>query len=108
MSYKIIPTPNFERELKKLVKKYPSLRADISSLNELLEQTPIQGAEIFKNCYKIRFAIKSKGRGKSGGGWLVTFVKIQNERVYLLSIYDKSEKDTVSDQDIKYLLRDLQ
>lgn len=108
MNYNIFPTPNFEKELKRLVKKYPSLKSDLAVLLKSLQETPIQGAEIFKNCYKIRFAIKSKGKGKSGGGRLITFIKIQNECIYLVSVYDKSEKETVSDQVLRYLLSDLQ
>ena|SRR5579875_735598 len=108
MSYSFIPTPHFEKELKRLAKKYPSLKQDIENLLKSLQEAPTQGAEIFKNCYKVRFAIKSKGKGKSGGGRLITFIKIQNDRIYLLSVYDKSERETVSDQDLKYLLRDLQ
>ncbi len=108
MSYNIIPTPNFEKELKRLVKRHRSLKVDLNTLLESLKEAPIQGVEIIKNCYKIRFAIKSKGKGKSGGGRLVTFIKIQNERIYLLSIYDKSDQETISDQDLKYLLNELQ
>ncbi len=67
MSYSIVLTPNFEKELKSLAKKYPSLKSDLIALSQSLLAMPIQGAEIFKNCYKIRFSIKSKGRGKSGG-----------------------------------------
>jgi mRNA-degrading endonuclease RelE of RelBE toxin-antitoxin system len=107
MSFSIIPTPNFERELKKIAKKYPSLKADLLQLQRSLLENPIQGNEIFKNCYKVRFAIKSKGRGKSGGGRLITYVKIQGEKIYLLSIYDKSEKATIADEMIQYLLRDI-
>lgn len=107
MSFSIIATPNFERELKKIDKKYPSLKSDLLQLQRSLLENPMQGDEVFKNCYKVRFAIKSKGRGKSGGGRLITYVKVQRESIYLLSIYDKSEKDTISDEMIRYLLRDI-
>ena len=107
MSYKIIATPHFQRELKRLAKKYPSIAADISDLVKSLHQRPIQGDEVFKNCYKIRFTIKSKGRGKSGGGRVVTFVKFVNNELYLLTIFDKSEKENVTDAFIRELLKDL-
>ena len=107
MSYSIIPTPNFETELKRLSKKYPSLKSEITALGASLKELPFQGVLIFKNCYKIRVSVKSKGQGKSGGARLITYVKVQNERVYLLSIYDKSEKTTVSDKNLQHLLRDL-
>jgi len=76
-------------------------------LAEDLLADPIQGDEIFKNCYKIRFAIKSKGRGKRGGGRLITCVKIEKKKIFFLSVYDKSEQESISDIDLKFLLRDL-
>ncbi|MDQ1086942.1 type II toxin-antitoxin system RelE/ParE family toxin [Siphonobacter sp. SORGH_AS_1065] len=107
MSYKIILTPTFEKEFKRLLKKYPSIKLDIFELGKSLQDNPIQGSEVFKNCYKIRLAIKSKGKGKSGGGRVITFVKITEESVYLLSIYDKSDKETVTDTYLKQLLLDI-
>ena len=108
MSYNIIPTPNFQKEFKKLNKKYPSIKSDLIALSESLLLNPKQGSEVFKNCYKIRFAIKSKGTGgKRGGARLISYVQIANEKIYLLSIYDKSEKESVSDADIRHLLSDL-
>jgi mRNA-degrading endonuclease RelE of RelBE toxin-antitoxin system len=108
MSYKIILTPNFQREFKKLNKKYPSLKDDLIELSDSLLKKPIQGDVVFKNCYKVRFAIKSKSKGKSGGARLINYVRIENEKIYFLSVYDKSERDTVSDEYIKFLLKDLQ
>lgn len=107
MSYSIIVTPNFAKELKSLAKRHTSIKADLIILSQLLIEMPTQGVEIFKNCYKIRFAIKSKGKGKSGGGRLITFIKIQNESIYLLSVYDKSDRESISDHTLKYLLNDL-
>jgi len=107
MSYKIILTPNFEKEFKKLLKKYPSIKEDLRALGQSLQANPTQGSEVFKNCYKVRLAIKSKGKGKSGGGRLITYVRITSESVYLLSIYDKSDRETVTDAYIKHLLKDL-
>jgi mRNA-degrading endonuclease RelE of RelBE toxin-antitoxin system len=107
MNYKIILTPNFQKEFKRLNKKYPSLKTDLIELTNSLLIQPVQGDEVFKNCYKIRFAIKSKGKGKSGGGRLINYVKLTSEKIYFLSVYDKSDKETVSDQDIKRLLKDL-
>ena len=67
MSFNIIPTPPFEKELKQLVKKYPSIKSDIISLVKELQKEPRIGTPLGSNCYKIRMAITSKGKGKSGG-----------------------------------------
>lgn len=107
MSFELVPTSNFLKELKRLKKKYPSLVNDLQILEDQLRENPTTGVEVYKNCYKIRFAIKSKAKGKSGGGRLITWVKVEKERIYLLSIYDKSDKETVTDQYIKALLKSL-
>ncbi|SDD38439.1 mRNA-degrading endonuclease RelE, toxin component of the RelBE toxin-antitoxin system [Algoriphagus faecimaris] len=104
MSYKVIPTSQFEKDLKKLFKKYPSVKSDISALVEQLQDNPKLGTPLLKNCYKIRMAIKSKGKGKSGGSRVITHVRVIREEVHLLSIYDKSEQSNISDSAINNLL----
>ena len=104
---KIITTSNFRKEAKKLIKKYHSLRNELAELSELLEEKPKSGTFLGSSCYKIRLAIKSKGKGKSGGARIITNYKIKNDTVYLLSIYDKSEFDTITDNDLKRLIKKL-
>ncbi|WP_435353296.1 type II toxin-antitoxin system RelE/ParE family toxin [Emticicia sp. SJ17W-69] len=71
-----------------------------------LQQNPFQGDALGKNCYKVRMAITSKGTGKSYGARLITCVKIINDTIYLLSIYDKSNKKDISDQELDFLLKE--
>lgn len=104
MSYKIQLTRNFEREFKKLYKKYPSLKDDIASLAKVLHSEPTSGIPLGHNCYKIRMAITSKGKGKSGGSRIITHVHFTGVTIYLLSIYDKSEQDNISDKQLLALL----
>jgi hypothetical protein len=52
-------------------------------------------------------AIASKGKGKSGGARVITNYIITEETVYLLSIYDKSEKDSLSDTELLELLKQV-
>jgi len=105
MSYNIIATPEFLKEAKKLGKKYRSLKEDLAVLIEELQQNPTLGVALADNCYKIRLAIKSKGKGKSGGARVITHLFIENETVHLLSLYDKSEQNSISDKEIKDLLK---
>lgn len=105
MSYNILTIPPFDRQLKKLSKKYPSLKKDISDFLDDLEQNPTQGTDLGKNCYKIRLKISSKNKGKSGGGRIITNVLVSEETVYLLAIYDKSDKETLTDKELKELLQ---
>ena len=100
----IVVALTFERDLKRLVKKYPSLRAEFPVLVENLMEDPQQGIPLGKDCFKIRLRIASKGRGKSGGGRVITCLKILDDTLYLLTIYDKSEQESIDDQKLDALL----
>jgi mRNA-degrading endonuclease RelE of RelBE toxin-antitoxin system len=52
-------------------------------------------------------AIASKGKGKSGGARVITYIYIQEKTVYLLSIYDKSDHTSISDAVIRDLIKSL-
>ena len=98
-------TIEFEKSLKRLSKKYKSLKDDyIQFLNEL-EKNPFKGDEIIENCRKARIPIKSKGKGKSGGGRVIFYYEIVNDKIILLYIYDKNELENVKDDFIRYLLQ---
>jgi len=105
MGYNLIVTPAFERDAKPLIKKYKSLKNDLADLFESLENEPMQGKPLGKDCYKIRLIIISKGKGKSGGARVITCVKITSDKVFLLTIYDKSEKVDISDKELNELLK---
>ena len=94
--------------MKRLSKKFPSLKAEYSTLIEELEENPEKGIPICNNCFKIRLAIASKGRGKSGGARVITHFYIENETVFLLAIYDKSEQADISDKELKELLLEIE
>ncbi|MFT4203108.1 MAG: type II toxin-antitoxin system RelE/ParE family toxin [Chitinophagaceae bacterium] len=98
---------NFKKEFKRLLKKYPSLKKEGEALTSELKNNPQIGTKLGNNCYKIRLSIASKGRGKSGGARIITYVKIEKHTVFILSIYDKAERDSISDTEIKNLLKSL-
>ena len=75
MIVNVIATPNFQREAKKLIKKYRSLKSELEQLISELEAEPRTGTLITENVYKIRIAVKSKGKGKSGGMRIITYVE---------------------------------
>ena len=104
MNYNVIATVRFEKEMKRLTKKFPSLKAEYATLIEDLEQNPEKGTPLGNNCFKIRLAIASKSRGKSGGARVITNFYVENDTVYLLSIYDKNEKENITDKELKKLL----
>lgn len=108
MSFKVKTIPKFDSELKRLSKKYPSLKSEFHDLINSLKERPNQGIYLGHNCYKIRLSIASKKKGKSGGGRVITCLQIFEQTVYLLTIFDKSEHENIPDKDLKDLLKWLE
>lgn len=113
MSAKVIVTTEFIRSAKKLMKKYRSLKKELGDLSKSLEADPFQGDRISEEIYKVRIAIRSKGRGKSGGARVITYVdvEVKNEEekttVYLLKIYDKSEFSNISTEHLVQIVNNI-
>lgn len=104
----IIAEANFRRELKRLAKKYPSIPGDYNLLLHSLQDNPHLGTPLGDNCYKVRLLIRSKNTGKSGGARVITYLKIERESIHLLSIYDKSETESLPDAFIKQLVKKVE
>ncbi len=118
MNCKIILVDDFKRDAKKLLKKFVSLKDELLALQTELLENPRIGTLIHENIYKIRLAVKSKGKGKSGGLRVISYVievemqVEENEReqeisVFLLSIYDKSEMENISNKALQSLIDDV-
>jgi len=107
MSYKVETTAHFDKEAKRLSKKYKSLKTDLRVLIEQLQSQPTKGIPLGENLFKIKMAISAKGKGKRGGARVISLVKIINETVYLLSIYSKGEKDDISTKEIQALMKKM-
>lgn len=107
MNYNIQPTTRFQRDAKRLVKKYASFKNELAELRQSLEQNPQQGTPLAQGCYKIRLSIAAKRKGKSGGARVITYVYIEGKTVYLLAVYDKSEQESISDKEIGTLLKEI-
>lgn len=105
MSYKVKTIDVFEKQAKRLIKKYVSLKTELLQLVQELKENPEQGTAIGNSCFKIRIAIASKGKGKSGGARVIAYIVITVATVYLLSIYDKSEKENLTDKELEELLK---
>jgi mRNA-degrading endonuclease RelE of RelBE toxin-antitoxin system len=104
MSFEIITAPEFDKELKRLNKKYVSIKTDYVDFLLDLQDNPLQGEPLGKDCYKVRMAIESKNKGKRGGARVICYVKIIDD----LSIYDKSEQSTMKDKDISKRLKSFE
>ena len=105
MNFKVKTISVFEKQAKRLIKKYASLKAELLDLVQELKDNPEKGSPIGRGCYKIRIAIASKGKGKSGGGRVIINIVITDATVFLLAIYDKAEKENLTDKELVELLK---
>ena len=104
----IIPTRAFQKNFKQLLKKYHKLSDDYITLLESLKNNPTQGVQIRGNIFKVRMKITAKGKGKSGGARVITLVKIEEDELYLITIYDKSERENISDNELDDLISSIE
>ena len=108
MNYKITTYPPFDKAVKRLNKRYASLKQDLTKLVTELQNNPQLGIDLGNGFRKIRMAISSKGKGKSGGARVITLILACSEEeseIGLLYIYDKSEQETLTDAELTELLR---
>ena len=108
MTCKISATPDFAKELKRLSKRYPSIKEDYRHFLDELRKDPTSGTQLGKNLRKVRFAITSKGKGKSGGARVIThtiIIETQGADITLVTIYDKSDRSDISDKELRDLIK---
>ena len=102
----------FERGAKALRKRYPSFESDYDTFLNELEKNPYGGESLGHHTYKNRMAIASKGKGKSGGARVITYnlQQLNEEEVLitLMSIYDKSDMENVSDAYLRSLVQQIE
>ena len=110
MNYEINYISSFAKELKRLGKKYRSMRQDYARLLEELHANPAAGVSLGRGVRKVRMAIASKNKGKSHGARVITFTySVDEERgtIVLLFLYDKEERDTITSAEIDTLLEQV-
>ncbi len=108
MNYTIKVYQTFKRQFKRLNKRYKSLEADVDLLVENLLKDPCQGTDLGRCLRKVRMAISAKGKGKSGGARVITLILAYSEEeseIGLLYIYDKSERESLTDSELTDILR---
>jgi len=101
-------TAFFLRKAKRLLKKYHSLNFSLQKLENDLIANPKLGDSYGSNIYKVRLADESKGKGKSGGFRVITYLieeSSESTKIYLITIFDKSEESSIDKDDIKEILR---
>ena len=108
MKYRIDTYIEFDKEFKRLSKKYHSLKSDLAALVKQLEQNPTLRADLGNGLHKVRMSIASKGKGKSGGARVITVIIALSQtekQIGLHFIYDKSERENISNQELQEVLK---
>lgn len=108
MNCRIVTTPDFAHELKRLAKRYPSVKEDFEVFLQELRKFPLMGKELGKHLRKVRFSITSKSKGKSGGARVIThviLVETDGADVTLVAIYDKSDQANITDKELRALIK---
>ncbi len=105
MNLKIIPTPEFDKDVKSLAKKYRLIASDLKELRDTLLANPKSGIELGGFCFKIRLQNSSIGAGKSKGFRVIYYYFDGSEVILLLSIYFKGDMENISENRIKEILK---
>lgn len=100
----ILYSDDFRKSAKKIAKRYKSLKSDLKTFTNSLEDNPRQGTELFTNVYKIRIKNSDNNKGKSAGYRIITYLITQDE-ILLVNIYSKSDISNLSDEDMNMTLR---
>ncbi len=98
MNLKLIPTSEFSRSVKQLYKKYRLILEDLKNLEIELIENPKSGINLGNNCFKIRIPNSSIPTGKRGGFRVVYYYRDQNNKIYLLVIYSKTDIENISER----------
>ncbi|SDC46515.1 type II toxin-antitoxin system RelE/ParE family toxin [Pedobacter soli] len=110
MANEVIYSSVFIKKAKIYKKKYLSLVEDLYELEEKLLKDPHQGNDLGAGLYKIRLAIKSKGKGKSGGFRIITYLVSnipEGTIINMLTLYDKSEESSIDKKELQKLIKAL-
>ena len=110
MEIKVVYTEEFEKNVKKFLKKFPTLAEELLAFEESLIENPLQGISLGAGLYKVRVASESKLKGKSGGFRVINYLVTKEKeaiKVYVIKIYDKSEEENIRKQLLVKLLKSL-
>ena len=102
---KVRMSEDFRAAYKRLKKRHKSLEADFERLLASLLINPLQGVELEGGARKVRLAISSKCRGKSGGARVIIRIRIMADELQLLYIYDKSDFENINDTYLRDVMK---
>lgn len=95
---------NFRKEAKKLSKKFKLLKTDLKQSIEDIETKNDFGVYIGFNMFKKRVKNSSILTGKSGGFRIIIYKQVE-DKIVLISIYSKTEKENLSDEELSLFIK---
>lgn len=107
MSINVDYTLEFKRNIRQLVKKYPSIRQDIEPIIQGLQQGELLGDRIQHSgyiVYKLRVKNSDNRKGKSAGYRVIYYLKTA-ENIVLVTIYSKSEQSDITTNELKTIIK---
>ncbi|GHV22739.1 hypothetical protein FACS189428_5240 [Clostridia bacterium] len=110
METKFLVTPQFDKSYKALKKKYVSIKSDVEQFKKDFSDNHSLGDSLGGGYRKVRLAIQSKNKGKSGGARIITYelcLKTTDDTIVLVDIYDKSERETMPEWEYKTTIQDF-
>lgn len=105
MNFKIETIPRFEKDVKKLKKKFPNIKNDLVKFIDELSTNPTLGINLGENIFKVKISNSSIPTGKSGGFRIITYYQ-KNDILYLVTMYSKTEKDTVLTDKLRQIVKE--
>ncbi|MBU0701602.1 hypothetical protein KKE26_10000 [bacterium] len=105
MNYEIIPTEYFKQQIRSLQKSYPQIKHDLKELAGILRENPKAGKALGKAIYKIRLKSSDVLKGKRGGYRVITYVVDKEQKIWLLTIYIKPKKATITDEELMRIVK---
>ena len=107
MSIKVDYTLEFKRNIRQLIKKYPSIRKDIEPIIESLQQGELLGDRTQHSgyvIYKLRVKNSDNRKGKSAGYRIIYYLKTA-ANIVLVTIYSKSEQSDITANELKTIIK---
>ncbi|NJM63269.1 MAG: type II toxin-antitoxin system RelE/ParE family toxin [Oscillatoriales cyanobacterium RU_3_3] len=108
-SIEIRLTPEFQRKLRTLAKKYRQVQADLRPIVEQLQFGALLGDRIpglGSPVMKVRLKNSDIQKGKSGGYRLIYWIS-SPESIVLLDIYSKSEQQDIEVAEIRQIIKEF-
>lgn len=103
-------TPEFEKEVRQLQRKYPGVATQVRRLVKQLLDGELPGDRVpqsFAQTFKVRLPNPAARRGKRGG-FRVYYTLYGKDQTFLITIYSKTEKNDASLNEVRQRILRIQ